>query len=189
MRQQAIVAVLALAAALARPPVDAGEVEQRFRVQRRSEAIAEVAGLVCTFCAYGTRKNLEKVPGIDVGRFKRGVAFETAEGVIRLAIDPARPIDVAGIHRGVRDGGYETLALHLYIEGVLDASGDTVLTDAGTGQRFRLVDERGGRWVPDGPGGGRVAVRGAVPAEHLRELTSNELVPMRVVSAVSLRRD
>lgn len=184
MRKLSIIALLAGLTAIVTSPLHAGEVDRRFYVESRSDSIAEVVGVVCAFCAYGTRKNLERVSGIDYSRFKKGMEFDTSNGVIKLAIDAAQPIDAVGIDQAIRDGGYELINLHCYVEGIVEESGgDTVLTDVRTGQKFRLVDEQGGRWVPSGPGDGPVAVRGAISAEVLQELASNELAPLRVVWA------
>lgn len=183
MRKLSLIALLAVLTAIG-APLHAEEADPRFRVENRSDAIAEVAGVVCTFCAYGTRKNLERVSAVDHNRLNKGVEFDVRNGVIKLALDAARPIDFVGIHQAIRAGGYQLINLYVYVDGVVEAASDTVLTDVGTGQQFRLVDAQGKSWAPSGQGGGRVAVRGAVPAGVLRELTSIELVPMRVVAVV-----
>lgn len=148
---------------------------------RASEVVARVKGIVCTFCAYGARKNLERLE-LDRTRFKDGIEFETKKGILRIAFRGDQPIDLAGIRQAIVKGGYELISLHLSLVGVLEVrDGATALTSRGNSQRFRLLDAQGGAWRPAEHAGREVTLKVSITDKSLAELPSpDQPVPAQV---------
>ena len=53
----------------------AGEVADGVSVGRH-QAVVQVKGIVCSFCAYGTEKNLAKLPFLDPAKYGNGVLMD-----------------------------------------------------------------------------------------------------------------
>lgn len=129
---------LALMAALAATVVQAEETPQH-PIVSPGQVIVQVKGVVCSFCAYGTEKNLSKLPFLDKAQFGDGVLMDIHANRITLALDPSQPLNVHGIHQAITKGGYDPLTVHLRLSGKVTQQGERyVLTAAQTGQVFEL---------------------------------------------------
>lgn len=134
---------LLIAALLAAHATAAAAIE----VQEPSQFVVEVKGIVCSFCAYGARKNMSRVNFLDRSRFKGGLLMETEKGSITAAVAKGKQIDVAQTFRAIRKGGYEILAMHFNLLGRPERkNGDTILVNEYNGQAFLLLDEQGRPW-------------------------------------------
>ncbi len=60
----------------------------------------DVAGMTCTFCAYGIEKNLGKLDGVD----KAEVSLELKKA--RVTMKPGVSADEVRIREVIRDGGF-----------------------------------------------------------------------------------
>jgi copper chaperone CopZ len=135
---------LLIAAMLAAPAMP---VAAAIEVRDSSQFIVEVKGIVCSFCAYGARKNLSRVDYLDRSRFKEGLLMETEKGSITGAIAKGMKIDFPKTFRAIQKGGYEILAIHLNLAGIPQRRDDSaVLSNNYNGQEFLLMDEGGQPW-------------------------------------------
>jgi len=141
------------------------------------QAVVEVEGIVCSFCAVGLNKNLSKLPFLDSDLFTKGVFTDIHKQQIVLALDPGRPLDLDRIHRAVMDSGYDPVAVHIRVSGVLER-GDTgaMLTDEASGHRYvfkpRVLDS-----FPDGV---TVELQVHINAADILSLVEGEPIPVFV---------
>ena len=77
-----------------------------------NEAVVQVSGVVCSFCAYGLRKNISKLSFIDRSRFKSGVYVDIEEQRVTLALLPGHALDVVALQKAIISGGYEPIRLY-----------------------------------------------------------------------------
>ena len=116
----------------------AGESTEEVVVQPR-QVIVQVKGVVCSFCAYGTEKNLSKLKFLDKSLFGDGVLMDIHTNRITLALDPNKPLDLQGIHQAIKKGGYDPLTIYLRLSGRVAKQGNRyVLSTRDTGQVFEL---------------------------------------------------
>ena len=102
-----------------------------------AEAIVEINGLVCSFCAYGAEKAVRKLPFLDPKRFNSGVEVDINQHQMRLALNPDEPLDYKRLARSLRAGGYEPLDIYLRVRGTLEKRADGVVL-AGSGVDYAL---------------------------------------------------
>lgn len=118
--------------------LSAGESTEEVVVQPH-QVIVQVKGVVCSFCAYGTEKNLSKLKFLDKAIFGDGVLLDIHTNRITLALNPHKPFDLKGIHQAIKKGGYDPLTIHLRLSGRVTKQGDrSVLTTTDMGQPFEL---------------------------------------------------
>ena len=166
-----------LIAALAASSLAAVEVEEP------SQLIVEVKGIVCSFCAYGARKNLARVDFLDRSKFKDGLLMKTERGLITAAIQEGAKADFSQVFKAIGKGGYEILAVHVNLVGAPEMQeGKTVLTHAFTRQEFALVDDQDRPWEAGDFQGKEVSIQGMVPGAALEGL-KGPAVPVQVKSA------
>ena len=106
--------------------VAAGEVSDEVVVQRH-QAVVQVKGIVCSFCAYGTEKNLAKLPFLDSTKYGNGVLMDIHTNRITLAVQPDQQIDVAGVYNAILKGGYDPVTIYLGLHGEVTKDGDRYL--------------------------------------------------------------
>ncbi len=73
------------------------------------EAVFEVHGLVCSFCAVGVQKKLSKLPFIDASKYKKGVYVEIEKQKVTVAIKSNEKLNVKMAYKAIRSGGYEPI--------------------------------------------------------------------------------
>lgn len=154
----------------------------RVEVKEPSQFIVEVKGIVCSFCAYGARKNMARVDFLDKSKFKDGLLIETEKGLITTAIREGVQIDFGKVFKAIEKGGYEILALHVHLLGTLKKSGPSnILTHAFTGQEFALVSEDGRPWQPERFLDQQISVQGFIPGEAVENPGKPALVRVKSV--------
>lgn len=169
---------LLIAALVAAPALESAAAVE---VAEPSQFVVEVKGIVCSFCAYGARKNLSRVDFLDRNRFKEGLLIETELGTITGAIAPGKRIDFQQTFKAIQKGGYEILAIHLNLSGVPEKrDGAVVLISQYSGQEFLLLGEDGQSWTMTGAPGGEVSLQAYAPEPILAKSTPDRPLPVTV---------
>ena len=72
-----------------------------------NEAVFEVHGVVCSFCAVGLQKKLSQLPFVDQSRYKKGVHVAIKDQRVTVAVRPNSEVDVQSAYSAIKSGGYE----------------------------------------------------------------------------------
>lgn len=142
--------------------------------------VIEVRGVVCSFCAYGTEKNLAKLNFLDRTQYGGdGVLLDINTRRITLALQRGKPVRYAAINDAIRQGGYDPVMYHATLTGVVGPH------PAG----FQLVNEHDGLvyLLPGSPAvaasnGKRVRLRTTLSADQVAKVRSGESVRLSTVS-------
>ena len=131
--------LVVLIAVAATTEVQAEETPQQLVVPT-GQVIVQVRGVVCSFCAYGTEKNLSKLTFLDRSLFGDGVLMDIHANRITLALDPRKPLDLKGIHQAITKGGYDPVTVYLRLSGTVAKQGNRyVLATPEAGPVFELT--------------------------------------------------
>lgn len=71
-----------------------------------NEAVVEVFGMVCSFCAYGLEKNLSNLDKINSKKYTNGVYVDIDNQYLKIAFQPKSQIDYKKIHSLILDAGF-----------------------------------------------------------------------------------
>ena len=71
-----------------------------------NEAVVEVFGMVCSFCAYGLEKNLSNLDKINSKKYTNGVYVDIDNQYLKIAFQPKSQIDYKKIHSLIIDAGF-----------------------------------------------------------------------------------
>ena len=71
-----------------------------------NEAVVEVFGMVCSFCAYGLEKNLSNLEKINSKKYTNGVYVDIDNQYLKIAFQPKSQIDYKKIHSLIIDAGF-----------------------------------------------------------------------------------
>jgi hypothetical protein len=71
-----------------------------------NEAVVEVFGMVCSFCAYGLEKNLSNLDKINSKKYTNGVYVDIDNQYLKIAFQPTAKIDYKKIHSLIIDAGF-----------------------------------------------------------------------------------
>lgn len=139
------------------------------------QCIVQVKGVVCSFCAYGTEKNLSKLTFLNPSHFGNGVLMDIHANRITLALSPEEPLNLKGIHGAIKKGGYDPITVYLRIAGPLEKKdGRTFITHAQNNQVFELtgseLDQLAGKQSAD--------VQGYLNAEKIPSFQDTEVIPV-----------
>jgi len=157
---------------------------QAIEVKNPSEFVVEVKGIVCSFCAYGARKNLARVDFLDRKMFKEGLLMETDKGTITAAIAKGKKIDFAKVSKAITKGGYEILAVHLNLTGMVSKKdGIVTIKHQYNGQEFILLGQEDQPWAAAGYEGKETAIQGMISGQALAKMKLGQGAPVRVKSA------
>ena len=97
----------------------------------------KVSGVVCSFCAYGAKRNLSELEFLDKTYYgDDGILIDMDRQYISLAINPTKFIILPDITEAISSGGYEPIQIILKVSGKIDNK--RVLFDKATGQRFKF---------------------------------------------------
>lgn len=111
-------------------------------VVEENQAVVQVNGVVCSFCAYGAEKALSELDCLDKAEFGDGVLIDIDTHRITLAIRPGEKIPLREIYQRIKKAGYDPITLYVRSRGTLESSGDKLLLrDSSSGQVFSI---RGG---------------------------------------------
>lgn len=114
------------------------------------QIVAQVDGVVCSFCAYGLEKNLSNIPGIDKSKFGDGVLVNVKDGTVTMVLKAGEKANFDRILKAIQDGGYLLRHLDLLVQGqIRKTNSDIVIIDEESGQTFWLQNSKGHPW--EGP--------------------------------------
>jgi hypothetical protein len=71
-----------------------------------NEAVVEVFGMVCSFCAYGLEKNLSNLDKINSKKYTNGVYVDIDNQYLKIAFQTKSQIDYKKIHSLILDAGF-----------------------------------------------------------------------------------
>ncbi len=144
-----------------------------------NQAVIQVNGIVCSFCAYGTEKNLRKLTFLDKSQFgDDGVLIDIHSHRITLALQPEAPVDLPSIYNAIKKGGYDPVNVYLSVHGHVRKDGDRyLLTCPENGQQFALSGDDVGSLVDKG----LIEVKGAIDAAIIPDFTFGQAVPLEVL--------
>lgn len=145
-----------------------------------NQAVVQVNGIVCSFCAYGTEKNLSKLNFLDKSKFgDDGVLIDIESHRITLALQPDQMMDLAEVYSAIKKGGYDPVAFYVNVHGQIQKDGDRyLLISPDSGQVFEIIGSDVGRLVDQG----LVDVRGQVDAERVSALEAGQPIPLVMAS-------
>ena len=99
----------------------------------------QVKGVVCSFCAYGTEKNLARLDFLDPNQFGNGVLIDIETHRITLALKPGAIVRYPDIDDAITRGGYDPVSYHPVIRGkVLKGESGYLLECEDNGQLYAL---------------------------------------------------
>ena len=104
------------------------------------EAVVQVNGIVCSFCAYGAEKSLSQLDCVDKSRFGNGVLVDINAHQITLALASGRDLPVAEVYQRIKKAGYDPVTVHLRLSGAIERdTGAVLLRSSEGGQLFSLL--------------------------------------------------
>ena len=104
-----------------------------------AEAVVEINGLVCSFCAFGAEKSVKRLPFLDSKRFNSGVEVDINKHQMRLALKQGEAIDYKRLALSLRAAGYEPLDIYLRVSGQV-ARGGSGMVLSGPGFEYALEE-------------------------------------------------
>lgn len=147
----------------------------------RNQAVVQVRGIVCSFCAYGTEKALSKLSFLDQSQFgDDGVLMNIHTHRLTLALRPDRKMDLPQIYNAIKRGGYDPVTFYVNLYGQIRQSGERyLLTTPGNGQIFELSGSDIGALI----GRGVIEIIGLVDVARIAELKAGKPIPVVLISA------
>jgi len=143
---------------------------------KSNQCVIQVKGIVCSFCAYGAEKNLAKLTFLDATQFGDGVLVDISTHRITLALDPKKPLDLAGIHKAIKIGGYDPLTVHFNLTGIVTMKDKQyILKSKDSGQLFELT----GKGLERLSKKGVITVQAHMDAKKMPKLKKNR--PIKVI--------
>lgn len=139
-------------------------------------AVIQVKGVVCSFCAYGTEKNLSKLDFLDKSEYGGdGVLLDINTHRITLALDRTKSVDLRAINQAILDGGYDQLTAFVRLHGRIEPQDNgALLTCDSNGQTWRLVGDN----IPTTAQ--EVIVEGRIAAADFNSASTATLIPVTV---------
>ena len=146
-----------------------------------NQAIVQVNGIVCSFCAYGTEKNLSKLSFLDKSQFgDDGVLIDIHSHRVTLALQPKQEFDFGQVYSAIKKGGYDPVSFYVNVLGQVQKDGDRyLLTSSDNGQVFEILGNDVGRFVGEGP----INVTGQVDADRIPSIEAGQPMPVVIASA------
>jgi len=80
------------------------------------QAVVEVNGVVCSFCAHGIEQKISQLAQVDTNQFKNGVFIDIQQQRLTIALNPNEPVSLPAIHQAVLDAGYEVEKIYLRLD-------------------------------------------------------------------------
>ncbi len=151
-------------------------------VVEENQAVVQVNGVVCSFCAYGAEKALSKLDCLDKAEFGDGVLIDIETHRITLAMRPGEGIPVRDIYERIKKAGYDPITLYVRAEGTLERSGERLLLrDAKSGQVFSIVGGETAGLADHA----NVSVRARLAASRIPELGESDAVEVTIDRLIS----
>ena len=144
-------------------------------VVQPDQCVVQVKGVVCSFCAYGTEKNLSKLTFLNPAHYGNGVLMDIHANRITLALAPGEFLDLKDIHKAIKKGGYDPIRVYLRLAGPIEKrEGRTLITHTSNGQVFELtgseLDPLAGKRSAD--------VQAYLDAEKIPSFLDREVIPI-----------
>ncbi len=151
-------------------------------VLEENQAVVQVNGVVCSFCAYGAEKALSKLDCLDKAEFGDGVLIDIDTHRITLAMRPGERIPFREIYQRIKKAGYDPITLYVRSEGTLERSGERLLLrDAESGQAFSII----GGEIAGVAENADVSVQARVAASQIPELNESDVVQVTIDRLIS----
>ena len=140
------------------------------------QAVIQIKGVVCSFCAYGTEKNLSKLDFLNKSQFgEDGVLMDIHTHRITQALERSQQLDMFRIFEAIKDGGYDPVTIYLNLHGKVSREGSRyLLTCPESGQMFTLSGQGVEKLVDKG----LVNVRSYLDATLITDLAKGQPVPL-----------
>lgn len=159
-----------------------GDKADQYEVQDPGQLLVQVEGVVCSFCAYGTEKNLARLEFVNPKFFGGdGVLLNLKKASITLAVQEDKKINFENIVKAIKKGGYVPITVYLKLVGpVVKQDGDLFIENQWNGQRFRLLDAEGQPWKEESDLGQEVIIQGLIPVSALKKQSEKEPPAVRI---------
>ena len=103
------------------------------------QAVVQVNGIVCSFCAYGAEKSLSELDCLDRSQFGDGVLVDIHSHRITLAIAGKKQVPFGEVYERIKKAGYDPIRIHIRVAGIaVRKDGKLLLTSGRSGQVFAL---------------------------------------------------
>jgi len=147
----------------------------------RNQAVVQVKGVVCSFCAYGTEKALSKLSFLDKSKFgDDGVLMDIHTHRLTLALLPERKLELSQIYHAIKDGGYDPVTFYVNLYGKVRKSGESyLLTTKENGQIFELSGGDIAALVDRGA----LEIMGLVDIKHIPGIKADQVIPVVLIAA------
>ena len=141
-----------------------------------NQAVVQVNGIVCSFCAFGVERNLSKLNFLDKTQFgEDGVMIDINAHRVILALRQDRNIDFPLIYDAIKKGGYDPVMVYINIRGQVSKQEQRyVLTLPYTKQTFELLGSDREKWL----GKGLVNIRGQLDAALIPNFQEGKAIPL-----------
>ena len=145
-----------------------------------NQAIVQVNGIVCSFCAYGAEKNLSKLNFLDKSQFgDDGVLIDIQLHRVTLALQSDQQFNFGQVYNAIKKGGYDPVSFYINVHGQVRKDGDRyLLISTESGQVFEILGTHVGRLVGEAP----INVTGQVDADHVATFEAGQPVPVVIAS-------
>ncbi|MBN4081118.1 hypothetical protein JYT44_02005 [Caldithrix abyssi] len=136
-----------------------------YEVQDHHYLLVEVKGIVCSFCAFGTEKNLGRLDFVDPKFYDGdGVFLDLEKASITLSVQKDKAIDFTNIGKAIVKGGYVPVASHIKLSGPIVKKNQALfIQNQWNGQQFHLLDEKGQPWIDESYIGKELIIQGVIP--------------------------
>ncbi len=141
------------------------------------EAVVQVNGIVCSFCAYGAEKSLAQLDCLDKSKFGNGVLVDINAHRITLALASGRDLPVREVYQRIKKAGYDPVTMHVRLSGAIERNrGAVLLRSSESGQLFSLL----GAGLEDLSDGEVIDIQAHLDAETIPALKEDEPVAIVV---------
>ncbi len=141
------------------------------------EAVVQVNGIVCSFCAHGAEKSLAQLDCVDKSKFGNGVLVDINAHRITLALASGRDLPVREVYQRIKKAGYDPVTMHLRLSGAVERDrGAVLLRSSEGGQLFALL----GAGLEDLSDGEVIDIQAHLDAETIPALKEDEPVAIVV---------
>ncbi len=135
----------------------------------------QVKGIVCSFCAHGTEKNLARLDFLDPNQFGNGVLIDIETHRITLALKAGEIVRYPDIADAITRGGYDPVSYHRVIRGkILEGESGYLLECEDNGQLYALPANAGAAALAEKS----VLVQAELSAEQARLAEPARPVPL-----------
>jgi hypothetical protein len=143
-----------------------------------NQAVIQVKGVVCSFCAYGAEKNLSKLTFLDKSQFGNdGVLVDINTHRITLALQPSKQIGLIEIYEAIKKGGYDPVKVYLSVHGQVSKEGNKYLLASSTNKQVFVLH---GKHAEKLVGKGLVQVNGFLNVANVLDIKPGQPIPIQV---------